>query len=355
MDLGSLCARIGKAAAWTDLLPVALFVVACWRIHAAPKGQCFDDPLDKAQGLAWRGLFAGVVVLHHLAAAMPRTGLVFPCFLSMGRLAVAVFFGLSGYGLMVQFRKRRDYLDGFWHKRLSSLWCPYLIMGVLCAFQTLRDGNALLPQVAAQLGFVKFGWFCTVLVALYGVFWSVFRRYPDGGLVSLALVAAGVSAVSAAFFFLSGNPMVAASNGAFVSGMLLGYCGNGLAATLQRWLCWLLLPIAALAALRFLLPPAIMSDHRFAVSVCINMLAFVVLAVLGLKFRLGNGILNGLGTVSYELYLAHGWVMDEIRHWWPGLAGAPYAWAVVAGSVTMAWAIHWGGGWLRGRAHGRSS
>lgn len=283
MDLGSLCARIGKEAAWTDLLPVALFAVACWRIRAAPKGQCFDNPLDKAQGLAWRGLFAGVVVLHHLAAALPRTGIVFPCFRYTGRLAVAVFFGLSGYGLMVQARKRSDYLEGFWRNRLSTLWWPYLIMGVLCAFQTLRDGNPLLPQVATQLGFVKFGWFCTVLVALYGVFWAVFREFPGGGPAPLVLVATGVAAVSAAFFFLTGDSMVAASNGAFVAGMFLGCCGEALGEALRRWLRWILLAIAALAALRLLLPSAVTTGPRFIVSGAINMLAIAVLAALGLK------------------------------------------------------------------------
>ena len=349
MALERLGAWLGSAA-WTDFLPVALLFVACWRIRIAPEGSCFENPLDKSQGLAWRGLFAGVVVLHHLAAAMPQAGLVFPLFRSLGRLAVAVFFGLSGYGLMVQTRKRSDYLDGFWGKRLSSLWWPYLFMAVLCVFQTLRNGTPLLSWVAAQVGFVQFGWFCTVLVVLYAVFWSVFRRFPAGGPAAFAMAAVGVTAVSAVLMAISGDAKVAVSNGAFVSGIVLGCCGDGLAAALRRWLCRLLLPVALLALLRLLLPPALSADFRFAVSVCINSLAIVVLAALGLKFRLGNRLLAGLGAISYELYLSHGWVMGEICHRWPELGGAPFAWTVVAGSVAMACALHWLVKQLRDRA-----
>lgn len=46
--------------------------------------------------------------------------------------------------------------------------------------------------------------------------------------------------------------------------------------------------------------------------------------------------------------------MGEIRHWWPGLEGASYAWSVVAGSLALACAIHWVVGRLRGRTHIRS-
>ncbi len=85
-------------------------------------------PFDKNNTLPLRGLFAILIVAHHLGQLSHIPFLSSFC-QGIGLQIVAVFFFLSGYGLCVSYRKRgSSYVDNFLSHRLGKLLPPFVIL-----------------------------------------------------------------------------------------------------------------------------------------------------------------------------------------------------------------------------------
>lgn len=80
---------------------------------------------SKENGLYLRGLATLMIVLHHLCLSVNGSGIL----LHVGHLASSIFFFLSGYGLM----KKKD-LNGFWKKRLSAVYVPFVVANAIFIF-----------------------------------------------------------------------------------------------------------------------------------------------------------------------------------------------------------------------------
>jgi peptidoglycan/LPS O-acetylase OafA/YrhL len=336
---------------WVDLLPVLLLVVACWGIKRAPKGEFFEEPLNKRQGLALRGVFACVVMMFHLSLwRLGDDSCLFARFGFWGSASVAIFLGLSGYGLVTQAETRPDYMKGFWPTRLKSLLGPYCLMTLLCGIQVWRGDMKWAEQLYLQLGLVHFGWFFAVLLGFYLVFWLGYHN------TAFPLNSRGVMSCLGTFcltvllqFYSEKTDYLFISNGAFVAGIWLGH-GQGKKFKYFGKCWWFVMAIMGI----IILINCSQGWHerheadRLTTFLC-NTLFFVSIAILGMKVQFSNCVLTWLGKISYELYLTHGWLMYELRHWWPGLKGTGYVYAVVAGNLAMASALHCVVRWVRHR------
>ena len=69
------------------------------------------------------------VILHHLTQIITSYGEInkgpITILSSMGILFTAVFFFFSGYGLLISFMTKENYLDTFLIKRLSTVLIPF--------------------------------------------------------------------------------------------------------------------------------------------------------------------------------------------------------------------------------------
>lgn len=117
------------------------------------------------------------VILHHLSQILkdyPDSFLSSRLIIA-GRLAVGLFFFVSGYGIIKQFRKKgKTYLDTFLKKKSMSIFMPFLLamivyfiyrnligqLNVLTAMYSLINGNP----------FVGNGWFTIMILYLYLAF-----------------------------------------------------------------------------------------------------------------------------------------------------------------------------------------
>lgn len=345
MDPGQLFARFAAAFDWAVFLPLLLAVASLWGIRRAPKGEVFAEPLDRRQSVALRGVFACVIIFHHLTQKRPWLGILSVArFDHWGALAVSVFFGLSGYGLMRQLAARPDYWKGFLARRFKSLWGPYAVVAALSLLQWWRGDIDLVHTLTVDLGIVRFGWFCIVLFLFYVLFRWAARASGGCPGPTLARLSAAVLALTLVLALLRVPPPIYSANGAFLAGLFLGAYPREACALLKRHG----MGIALMALLVYLLHShdrlywKFVRNEATALPVFLmNAFFFVAVAAFGLKWRLGNPVLAWLGGISYELYLCHGWVMTEIRHWWPGLDGTGYAYAVVAATLPLAAALHW--------------
>lgn len=83
-----------------------------------------------------KGFSILIIVLHHLsqrtAFGLSKSAYWLSRFNVVGRLAVAIFFFVSGYGLTRQFQQKgQDYLHHFLRKRIVPIIATYSIFAVI--------------------------------------------------------------------------------------------------------------------------------------------------------------------------------------------------------------------------------
>lgn len=117
------------------------------------------------------------VVLHHLSQILrdyPDSFLSSRLIIA-GRLAVGLFFFISGYGLIKQFRQKgQTYLDTFLKKKSMSIIMPFLLaMVVYFIYRNLIGELNILTSMYSLVNgnpFVGNGWFTIMLIYLYFAF-----------------------------------------------------------------------------------------------------------------------------------------------------------------------------------------
>ena len=139
----------------------------------------YNEYLSLQSGNMLRGLFALVIVYHHLAQSTTE-GLLFQLFTHAGYLVVAVFFFFSGYGLQKKYIADETYSHQFLLRRLLTVLIPYIIMnfiywlwnGVNGTFYSLKY---ILKTLVNGSPFVKKSWYIICILLFYIVFYVLMR------------------------------------------------------------------------------------------------------------------------------------------------------------------------------------
>ena len=153
-------------------------------IHALPcdvvqirRGGYNDSYLSPKTTNIEKGIAALYIILHHLAQAVDRPS-VFSVMGYVGFILVAVFYFISGYGLMYGLLHKENYLHGFLRKRLIAVLLPYWIVNAAFIVVRLMQGESFktLDVVLSFLGFdtVVGTWFVTSILIMYLLFWITF-------------------------------------------------------------------------------------------------------------------------------------------------------------------------------------
>ena len=83
-----------------DVLPIFLVLIMLYKIKfIKPFSIVNENYLSISTCRAYKGIFAIVIIFHHLAQKT-ENGLLFQLFSGIGYLGVSVFFFFSGYGLL---------------------------------------------------------------------------------------------------------------------------------------------------------------------------------------------------------------------------------------------------------------
>ena len=128
-----------------DLLVLLLLAVTLLNIKIVKPITAFNDEcLSLKSCNSYRGMFALVVILHHISQRV-TCGYLLPDFTRVGYLAVSVFFFLSGYGLLKKHLSDDNYSRGFLQKRIPTILIPYILMTVLywCVYAVLGDVKSI--------------------------------------------------------------------------------------------------------------------------------------------------------------------------------------------------------------------
>lgn len=297
-----------------DLYVIIFLLLVVWK--AKPVKGLNEEYVSVTTGKAMRGIFAIVVILHHLTQYTVG-GHAFRYFANAGFLAVGIFFFFSGYGLQKKYSMDTSYEDGFLLKRIPSVFIPYLVATFVYwgGYALVGAGSSfpyMLSSIFSSHTMVANGWYVINILVFYVFFYLLMRicKRRQGLMVAGGIIFAFLWS----FFCIKMelgiwwyNATLCIGVGMFwaaYEGQILEKVKNHATAVCIFATAAFLISFHFLGSIGSFFPGLYVLAER-VVGI------FFILMVLGcsMKFKVGNKVLYFIGTISYELYLIHGlWI-----------------------------------------------
>ena len=353
---------------------IALFVLVFWKASFSGKAKLSPEYLNMDQTRQIRAFACLSVILHHLTQRITSYGGIFKgpvtAFNYAGLLFTAIFFFSSGYGLIVSYDTKPDYIKGFLLRRLPAVIVPFWavnLIGILIRqFIYSSHGNAL-SYICDFFGLTLInsnGWYIIEIIVLYIAFYILFRlfRNKDAAMVLLSLAA--VSIIVFSFFRGHDSPDYKThwfrgewwynSTGVFIFGLFYARFRKKIEKFVNRhYLIWLIvvsiLFIAAFCGmvysvnhLGYYRSPGDPLARRYALITLIVqtvtcILSTTLVLLINMRIILRSRVMRYLGKISAELFLIHGYfitmVFSQTKMSDPVYFAAVLASSIAAGAV----------------------
>jgi len=361
------------------LYPLLLLVLVLYRAKYSTEGECSAFFMSLEQCRMIRGAACICVIIHHLTQQITGYGSLWrgpiTLFSEAGYLFTAIFFFLSGYGLIVNLYGREDYLDHFPARRLSAVLIPFWVINAMIVIvkalvgRGTRHFQTMVMYISGLLLADSNGWFVVEITILYLLFYLSFRFLKNKNISLIVLSAAtlllicwsltrGHDSPEAQIHWFRGEWWYN-STAAFMFGIWY--------ARLRRKMDSLWMKSRAISSRVYAVIVAVAAagfSLIFYAAICVNRrlgyyhtglagrnaslitllfqtaasLAFLILLLLlSRRLTLNSPLLTWIGRMSLEVFLIHRSVMDLIPD---RLLKNPFLWyaAVLAGSL-MAGAV----------------
>lgn len=318
-----------------------------------------DQYLNQEQSGALKGLLAVAVLLCHV---VPMSGVFYgsilsPLIGSLGYLSVAVFFFLSGYGIMAQYHsKKEQYLNTFLKNRVLSIYFLTLFLIVVYSIFHISIGAKISATIFIQSFFignsvVSNGWYLQVVILFY-VFWYLtikYTRIQQTQFVLLCVLIIGYMVIG--FYFMDHFRYQSSL------GFLLGIFWQQKKQKLDDWLfsskkhqIAVIMTAFFTFAVTYILSvkgsfinPDITAIVKSVMS-CSSAAAFVILTVLinvVLGALLNCKVLRFLGKYSMDIYVFQGIPLHLFKEGVLGVSnGLLYIVTVCAATILLSVTIH---------------
>ncbi len=305
---------------------VALFIIiTLWKIKPLiSKKETNSRYLTQDTCNSYKGFFAIIVLLHHLAQRI-SPGIIISDFTGVGYLAVSMFFFFSGFGLQKKNLSDNTYKNGFLLKRIPAILIPYAVMtfiywllyALLGDVRTISDMWTEFYKWGNPI--VWFSWYVVSILVFYIAFYVLMKIFKQR---KFAMVLGGIIYYIIYLIIcraLSFGPWWYMTSFILVLGIL--------------WASWEEEILTFLKKSSFILMPFIwvifvlvsvnqwnirnaLSQSWSEVIFCMIMSTLFVLGVIltSARFMFGNKILNFLGNISFELYMVQGAIMLALRN-----------------------------------------
>ena len=141
--------------------------------------------LNGLKGLASLSILIGHINLDNQEYAEKKLFQTPP---GLGRFYPAFFMFCSGYGLMVSFKKKKNYLNNFLKRRVLTTLIPYLLcrlIGYICdTYITFDSNKSLFYYLNPIIIFKKIilfdhNWFACEIIILYFLFYVLFSFFTN--------------------------------------------------------------------------------------------------------------------------------------------------------------------------------
>ncbi len=268
---------------------------------------CLTDHSDffSKESTNWlRGIAIIFIMLAHYFASINSPWI----FQTTGSLGVALFFLLSGFGLMAQKQKRSDYYKGFIVKRIFRIVVPFIIAFAFCCVMFLICGFSFENNLFFEFFTLSLpdtiNWYLKIQMIMYIVFWLLMLALKNKSNKLFVVIIFSVSLIYMAIAYISGiETYWFSSTLYFPLGMLLAMYKDKLYALInKKYIISVLISIVLFIAgfgLLYFIGGSVFYEMLYTLSV---VLIFITILV---KVHGNSKILLFMGNYSLELYLSH--------------------------------------------------
>lgn len=229
-----------------------------------------------------------------------------------GYVGVAIFFFLSGYGLMMSERKSHLELWPFMKKRLAKVYLPVVFVTLVWQIILWPQGAGInrLPYALYSIiwGFSDgILWFVKVILACYAMFriYLMINKHLGGARLLFLIVITGALY---AMVYVLGEDWEAISIPLFSLGIVVAEDNKKICTLIKGWNCIIIL--AVLTAVFILL-------WHFCgllyIHALINWYVVIALLLISSVFVIDINLPNWIGGVSYDIYLTHNKIIEYLR------------------------------------------
>ena len=273
--------------------------------------------LDRTTTNCCKGIAAMIIMLHHISFRVSNLPVYVKPIWYIAFPIVGFFFFMSGYGLTCGLLQKKNYLQGFLSKRLLNIIAPYFIVAIIwIGLEIICVGGQTPVRAIAEaftIRYIQPLWFIWVIIAAYIMFYAVFRHTEiNVGAYWFAIITIAYILISA---FVNPRDEMYAS----IIGMPLGILWAMYERKIDSYfeIGFLRKEIVAIIAFVILfigrLTLSVVGfDNQLFQSVLRNIItiAFIVpLIELLKKVKIQKRFLIWLGTISYEIYIIHPFIL----------------------------------------------
>lgn len=269
--------------------------------------------LSKNNSLFLKAVCAICVIFHHIGQKFGYLGVMKNFNTSLGGVAVGIFFFLSAYGLVLQYKKRGNaYLKKLLFVNIPKLYGIFVGVNVIYYFaffnnsaQTGGFGSAILQILGFDWGNrpCTYSWFIYTIFVMYLAFVVVYFLCSFSKNKNLAPIIMSVLPVLFLIVFniyckvTGANMIIYIRRVEFFSiGILYGTFKSKIDQFLLKWQRWILLFSVLLYAV-FL---------KWYVEEALTLIACVCSLILCNNFTFSNKVMLFIGKISLWIYLLQG-------------------------------------------------
>lgn len=293
------------------MLFVGLIVIAAIK----PKRVLCD--FDTKSTAPLRGILAVLIIFHHISQRYDFSECIGPLhispiyyFQSMGAPIVAVFFFLTGYGLMKSLQiKGKMYLKGFIPRRLGKILPEFIILTLGMVFILEYNGHPTIETIERMKSGnppLPFSWFMYVIVYVYLSFYLSAKLSR----CNLALTEIGFIVLMVLNIIivrvLGWGSWWSVSTPSVVLGSCIALYEKRITNILFQPLVLWILVLSAVSLVLF------MPHIPVGVFVAIQLMALLVYMCMRLYGMKAYPILIWLGGISLNIYLIHGIILKGL-------------------------------------------
>ena len=271
--------------------------------------------LDRTTTNCCKGIAAMIIMLHHISFRLSNLSVYVKPIWYIAFPIVGFFFFMSGYGLTCGLMQKKDYLQGFLSKRLLNIIVPYVIVAIVWIGLGIAGGQTPTRTIAEAftVRYIQPLWFIWVIIAAYIMFYAVFKR------TEIKAGAYWFTSITIAYILISAFVNSRDEMYASVVGMPFGILWAEYEEKIDAYFETNFLKKEFIATAMFivlfcgrLVLSALGFDNQLFQTILRNVITIsFVVPLIGLlkKVKMQKRFLIWLGTISYEIYIIHPFIL----------------------------------------------
>lgn len=294
-------------------------ILVAWGISCLLSEKGENIFMDRYCTNIMKGVAILCIVMCHMMGTF-GSGIVY--FTPLGGIGVSIFLILSAYGLNESWNRGGHY--NWWCKRIIAVIIPYTVVQCVLywPFHEFIFKDFLMDIFCIKPLYAN-GWYLSYLVLWYVIFYTVKRLKVLRGWEFIVFFCISI-VMFFGYTYLQNSPIRAEQSFAFVFGIFLSEMKDRKfmkkIISVKVMVCCLCMGVIALAIKQL---PMV----RTAPQVIYNLVEMLIKIPCGfgamqlawnLSKKLNMKVFGGIGTIAYELYLIHGYVLSYVDVNWTG-------------------------------------